>query len=146
MQGFVSVVFFKKATKAFLLSSSSNCGWMVSFFQLSRTRKIRGHLDTAHWSSYLFIYRIYSNKRPTSNYCPASNKRPPPLPPPSQSNSNKHPPPPHPLEWQWDWNWNWISTKKKTSRGRSFLQSILQKPSFVTSSRFVISIYCFVAK
>ena len=76
MQGFVWVVFFKKATKAIFLSSSPNCGWIVSFFQLSSPWEIRGHRDTAHWSSYLFIYRIYSNKRP------ASNERPPPLPPP----------------------------------------------------------------
>ena len=34
------------------------------------------------------------------------------------------------LEWQWDWNWNWIS--KRLPRRRSFLQSILQKPCFVT--------------
>ena len=50
------------------------------------------------------------------------------------------------LEWQWDWNWNWISTNKRLPRRRRFLQSILQKPCFVTSLRFVTTIYCFVAK
>ena len=46
------------------------------------------------------------------------------------------------LEWQWDWNWNWISTNKRLPRRRRFLQSILQKPCFVTSLRFVTTIYC----
>ena len=35
---------------------------------------------------------------------------------------------------------------KRHSRRWSFLQGILQKPCFVTSSLFVISIYCFVSK
>ena len=35
---------------------------------------------------------------------------------------------------------------KRHSRIRSFLQGILQEPCFVTSSLFVISIYCFVSK
>ena len=40
-----------------------------------------------------------------------------------------------------------IRYNKRPSRRRSFLQgSIVQKPCFVTSSLFVISIYCFVAK
>ena len=44
-----------KSKTSFLLSSSPNCGWMVSFFQLYfKTRKITVHLDTAHWSSCMF--------------------------------------------------------------------------------------------
>ena len=35
---------------------------------------------------------------------------------------------------------------KRPSRRRSFLQGIVQKPCFLTSLLFVISIYCFVAK
>ena len=74
--------------------------------------------------------RIYSNKRPTSN------KHPPPS--HSHSNSNKRSPPPYPPK-------NWISTNKRPPRRRSFLQSILQEPCLVTSSSFVVTIYCFVA-
>ena len=53
----------------------------------------------------------------------------------SQSNANKRSPPPHPLEW--------INFNKRLPRGRSFLQSILQKHCFVTSSSFVIRVFRF---
>ena len=59
------------------------------------------------------------------NKRPASNKRPP------------HPLPPTITP---------IRDNKRPSRGRSFLQSILQKPCFVTSSLFVGTIYCLVVK
>ena len=39
-----------------------------------------------------------------------------------------------------------IRDDKRPSRRPSFVQSILQKPCFVASSLFAISIYCFVAK
>ena len=56
-------------------------------------------------------------------------------------NVNKRPAsndrPPHPTP---------IRDNEKPSRRRSFLQSILQKPCFATSSLFVSTIYCFVAK
>ena len=39
-----------------------------------------------------------------------------------------------------------IRDDKRPSRRPSSVQSILQKPCFVASSLFVISIYCFVAK
>ena len=71
----------------------------------------------------------------------ASKRHRPPPSPPRKSNSNKRPPPPHPLEWQWIP----LSTNKRLPRVQSFLQSILQKPCFVTSSCFVVSVYCFVA-
>ena len=75
-------------------------------------------------------YRIYSNKRPTSN------KRPPHPRPPSRSNSNTtlyHP------RKKLSYYYKWLS------RRWSFLQSILQKPCFVTSFRFVSKLtyyYC----
>ena len=65
-----------------------------------------------------------------------------PTPPPfnSHSNSNKRPllSRYHPKKG--------ISTNLRLPRRRSFLQSVLQKPWFVTSSRFVITIYRFLAK
>ena len=76
------------------------------------------------------------------------NKRPPPTPHPHplllpiKFKYRKGLPPPHPCEWQWDYNWNWISNNiynKRLPRGRRLLRSILQKPCFVTSSRFVIA-------
>ena len=49
MQGFNWVILFEKATKAFCYPAVVTVdGWMVSFSQLFRPRKIGGHLDTAH--------------------------------------------------------------------------------------------------
>ena len=70
------------------------------------------------------------------------NKRPPlpnPTPTPTQTEIGAQPLTPTTPQ-------KGISTNNRLARRRSFLQSVLQKPCFVTSSRFVITIYCFVAK
>ena len=85
-----------------------------------------------------------SNKRPSYRQKNFISAKPHPIP----LNSNKRPPPPQPPSpFQPPPRFpNWISTNKRLSRRRRFLQSIVQKPCLVTSSRFFITIYCFVAK
>ena len=160
MQGLMFGLFSLKSNRSFLLSSSPNCGWggfifsalkdpenqrsprscslklvfvcitLTYFFGTSAQPRISAHLE---WAPMLKAEKV--NERQAS-------KRRPPLPsPPRNSNSNKRPPPPNPLEWQWIP----LSTNKRLPQVQSFLQSILQKPCFVTSSCFVVSIYCIVA-
>ena len=81
-------------------------------------------------------YRIYSNKRPTSNKRPCQRQKTLIS---AQPRISAHPTPLPPTKTP-------IRDNKRPSRRRSFLQSILQKPCFATSSLFGGTIYCFVAK
>ena len=56
MQGFLWVNFFKKKQQQKLFVTQLSQLWMDGLiFSAYRSRKIRGHLDTAYWSSYLFV-------------------------------------------------------------------------------------------
>ena len=57
MQGFVWVIFFKKATKAFCCPALLTVDGWFHFLSPKRPQKIGGHLDTAHWSLYLFVFK-----------------------------------------------------------------------------------------
>ena len=95
------------------------CSRNTVFIRISAQLRTSAHLEQA---PILKAEKV--NRRP------ASNKRPPPPHPTSLPNSNKHPLPSryHPQKG--------ISTNKRLPRRQSFLQTVCQKPCFVTSSHF----------
>ena len=113
----------------FIYPHNSSLFFATVFIRISAQPRISAHLEKA---PILKAEKV--NKRP------ASNKRPPlPNPTPTQTEIGAQPLTPTTPQ-------KGISTNNRLARRRSFLQSVLQKPCFVTSSRFVITIYCFLAK
>ena len=111
-----------------------SCIHVTLFSQTSQKRSESDFINVlnAFSFSYTVFIRISAQPRISAH--------PHPTPPPSHSHSNKRPLPSryHPKKG--------ISTYLRLPPRRSFLKSVLQKPCFVTSSRCVITIYCFLAK